>query len=45
MDAQPLLEYFEPLMKWLKKQNEFETIGWKSTDPMMCPQNPFIKHY
>nr|WBW70101.1 venom protein [Lampona murina] len=37
MDAHPLIEYFEPLIKWLKKENERETIGWKSTDPMMCP--------
>lgn len=37
MDAQPLLEYFGPLIKWLKKQNKNEKIGWKSSDPMICP--------
>lgn len=41
MDAEPLLQYFDPLIKWLKKQNENETIGWKSLDPMMCPDKPF----
>ena len=45
MDAQPMIEYFQPLMDWLKKQNEGEKLGWKSIDPMMCPDNPFIKHY
>lgn len=40
MDAQPLIEYFDPLMKWLKKLNEDEELGWKSLDPMMCPRNP-----
>lgn len=27
-DAQPLLEYFEPLRKWLKDQTKGETCGW-----------------
>ncbi|XP_064471670.1 angiotensin-converting enzyme-like [Ornithodoros turicata] len=37
MDARPMLEYFEPLMQWLRKENEGETIGWKSSDPTVCP--------
>ncbi|XP_054707050.1 angiotensin-converting enzyme-like [Uloborus diversus] len=37
MDAGPMLEYFRPLMEWLEEQNEGETIGWTSEDPMMCP--------
>nr|QDC23064.1 angiotensin-converting enzyme isoform 1 [Cupiennius salei] len=45
MDAQPMIEYFEPLMKWLKEENEGETLGWKSIDPMMCPENHNIKHF
>jgi len=39
MDAEPLIEYFTPLIKWLKKQNEEEVLGWRSIDPMMCPEN------
>jgi peptidyl-dipeptidase A len=27
-DAGPMLEYFQPLMAWLKKQNRDEKIGW-----------------
>jgi peptidyl-dipeptidase A len=27
-DAGPLLEYFEPLRKWLKEQTKGETCGW-----------------
>lgn len=37
MDAKPIVEYFEPLIVWLKEQNKGETIGWKSEDPMICP--------
>ncbi|XP_054712126.1 angiotensin-converting enzyme-like [Uloborus diversus] len=37
MDANPLLEYFEPLLQWLQKQNEGEVIGWESANPMACP--------
>ncbi|CAL1265728.1 unnamed protein product [Larinioides sclopetarius] len=37
MDATPMMDYFRPLMEWLKEQNKDEIIGWKSDDPMMCP--------
>ncbi|GFY78990.1 angiotensin-converting enzyme, partial [Trichonephila inaurata madagascariensis] len=37
MDAKPMLEYFAPLLKWLKEQNKNETLGWTSDDPMICP--------
>lgn len=37
MDAGPMLEYFEPLYKWLKEQNKGEIIGWKSDNPLACP--------
>jgi peptidyl-dipeptidase A len=30
MSAEPLLEYFEPLLKYLDEQLENETIGWKN---------------
>ncbi|KAG8179781.1 hypothetical protein JTE90_002821 [Oedothorax gibbosus] len=39
LDPGPLLEYFEPLFKWLKKENRNETIGWKSENPMQCPKS------
>ncbi|GFR94014.1 angiotensin-converting enzyme [Elysia marginata] len=35
MDAGPLLEYFEPLMDYLKKQNG-DDYGWEDK----CPENP-----
>jgi peptidyl-dipeptidase A len=28
MDAQPMIEYFEPLSKWLAEQNKDRTCGW-----------------
>ncbi|KAF8795126.1 Angiotensin-converting enzyme-like protein [Argiope bruennichi] len=37
MDATPIMDYFRPLMEWLKEQNKNEVLGWKSDDPMMCP--------
>ncbi|KAG8179605.1 hypothetical protein JTE90_025770 [Oedothorax gibbosus] len=37
MDAQPIIDYFEPLLKWLKDKNKNTFIGWKSEDPMECP--------
>jgi peptidyl-dipeptidase A len=29
MDAQPMIEYFEPLSKWLAEQNQGRTCGWQ----------------
>ncbi|KAF8795101.1 Angiotensin-converting enzyme-like protein [Argiope bruennichi] len=37
IDASAMLEYFDPLIKWLKKKNVNEHIGWRSDDPMSCP--------
>jgi len=37
MDAQPILDYFAPLIEWLKEQNKNEVVGWKSDDPTICP--------
>ncbi|XP_071103349.1 angiotensin-converting enzyme-like [Haliotis cracherodii] len=34
MDAGPLMEYFQPLIDWLKTQNEGHETGWKH----MCPE-------
>merc|ERR1712226_215972 len=34
MSAEPLVEYFQPLLRWLEDQNEGEPIGWDSE----CPQ-------
>jgi peptidyl-dipeptidase A len=28
MDAQPMIEYFDPLLKWLAEQNKSRTCGW-----------------
>ncbi len=30
MNAEPLVEYFDPLLKYLDKQLVNETIGWKN---------------
>ncbi|XP_054706989.1 angiotensin-converting enzyme-like [Uloborus diversus] len=38
LSATPLLEYFEPLHNWLKEQNRNEYIGWKTSDPTVCPK-------
>ncbi|KAH9368798.1 hypothetical protein HPB48_012443 [Haemaphysalis longicornis] len=37
MDAGPLLEYFEPLYKWLKEYNKGKPVGWSSDNPTACP--------
>ena len=29
MDAQPMIEYFEPLLKYLEEQNKGRTCGWQ----------------
>ncbi|GBN12374.1 Angiotensin-converting enzyme [Araneus ventricosus] len=39
LDASAMLEYFKPLMDWLKKKNAKEYVGWKSNDPMSCPDD------
>uniref|UniRef100_A0A8C4NZK9 Angiotensin-converting enzyme n=1 Tax=Dicentrarchus labrax TaxID=13489 RepID=A0A8C4NZK9_DICLA len=28
LDANSLMKYFDPIIKWLEKQNENETLGW-----------------
>ena len=28
LSARPMLEYFEPLMEWLKTENEGREVGW-----------------
>ncbi|XP_029845535.2 angiotensin-converting enzyme-like [Ixodes scapularis] len=40
MDAGPLLEYFQPLLEWLRKHNEGKFVGWKSDDSTACPAPP-----
>ena len=37
MDAGPLMEYFAPLLEWLKKELKGENVGWTASDPMLCP--------
>ncbi|KAH7946099.1 hypothetical protein HPB49_020369 [Dermacentor silvarum] len=38
MDASALLEYFDPLYKWLKEYNKGTYVGWKSDNPTACPR-------
>ena len=33
MDAQPLLEFFKPVMSWLEKENVGHKIGWTDECP------------
>jgi len=28
LSARPMLEYFEPLLAWLKEQNRGRQVGW-----------------
>lgn len=37
MDARPILRYFQPLYEWLVKYNANNYVGWKSSDPNVCP--------
>jgi hypothetical protein len=39
MTAQPLINYFQPLMDWLVVQNEGEVIGW---DESACPAGSVV---
>ena len=32
MDASAIIEYFEPLMGYLKKQNEGRSCGWTASE-------------
>lgn len=40
MDASAVLEYFDPLQKWLKQQNEGKTCGWQATTTAAAPASP-----
>jgi len=33
VSAEPLLEYFRPLQKWLKEQNAGQDVGWDADCP------------
>lgn len=35
MSALPIIQYFTPLIDWLKEQNKEENIGWSA----QCPSN------
>ena len=37
MSALPLVEYFTPLVDWLKEQNNGENIGWSESCPTNIP--------
>lgn len=38
MDARPMLDYFDPLKKWLKHENRKneEYVGWITSDEVSC---------
>ena len=38
MSAEPLVEYFGPLLEWLEEQNEGHPIGWSDE----CPEGSII---
>ena len=33
MSAEPLVEYFAPLLEWLRQQNEGHPVGWTDECP------------
>ncbi|XP_021364003.1 angiotensin-converting enzyme-like isoform X1 [Mizuhopecten yessoensis] len=37
MSVLPMVEYFDPLLQWLKEQNKEENIGWSSSCPTNIP--------
>ncbi|XP_048726863.2 angiotensin-converting enzyme-like isoform X2 [Ostrea edulis] len=37
MSAKPLVEYFDPLLKWLKEQNKEDNTGWSASCPSVIP--------
>lgn len=37
MSAKPLVNYFDPLLKWLKEQNKEENTGWSASCPSLIP--------
>jgi len=37
LNAQPIMEYFEPLMDWLKQQNQNKQCGWPGNMPASNP--------
>lgn len=37
MSAKPLVNYFDPLLKWLKEQNKEENTGWSASCPSSIP--------
>ncbi|KAK2143387.1 hypothetical protein LSH36_845g01017 [Paralvinella palmiformis] len=39
MTAQPLIDYFQPLMDWLIEENADETLGWDETG---CPVGSIV---
>jgi hypothetical protein len=37
MSAKPLVNYFDPLLKWLKEQNKEDNTGWSASCPSVIP--------
>ena len=40
MSAQPLIDYFQPLLDWLADQNEGQEVG---SDRTQCPNVPDLQ--
>lgn len=38
LDGKPILEYFDPLIQWLKEQIKDNYVGWNSSDYLICPE-------
>ena len=38
LDGKPILEYFYPLIQWLKEQIKDNYVGWNSSDYLICPE-------
>lgn len=41
MSAKPIIQYFEPLIDWLKKQNKGHKVTWSDE----CPKGTFAEPY
>jgi len=38
IDASAMIEYFRPLLAWLKEQNRGETLGWTASKSPMSAE-------
>ena len=40
ISAQPMIDYFQPLLDWLAQENEGHDVGWDRT---VCPNVPDLE--